>query len=348
MTETARVDPQTGEVQLVSSDGKILPSPSMEIGFPKVDYLTEKIARLYEKGMLVSIDKLSLIPPLDTPLDPAWFGDSAEVQHGIITRKLSMRVTIIDEKTLNEIDKYRKKMRELLNRFSFRLADNMRWIPYKAKELFENEIERINEDGQKLIKSLLKGDSNSFVQERKPFLIKSINDMYREVGKKGKVADEVIEKVVNSLTARITKSQSANFMPKLTYSNVVFSNTTNTWVTPWGQAFALLSDIAAFHRKALSDPFFYRGLRVSEDELIDAMNVADDAVVRDMAKCWPNELKERCKLEISFLKQLGESFIDPRFKCDLVYKLISGETLETLYIILNEAEKEKERDQKSE
>lgn len=340
--ETVQIDPQTGEIQLISSEGKAISSPGEEVGLPKVDYLTEKIARLYEKGMLVSIDKHSRIPPLDAPLNPAWFGDSAEMQHGIITRKLSMRVSIIDEKTLNGIDKYRKKMRDLLNRFSFPLADNMRWLPYTAKELFENEIARINEDGQKLINSFLKGDPSSFVQNKKEMLKNNINNMYRELGKKGEVADNVINKVIDDLTKRISKAQSANLLPKLTYSNIAFNTATNTWATPWGQAFSLLSGIAAFPRKALSDPFFFCGLRVAEEELIDVMNVADDVLIRDMAKSGSTMIKERCKSELAFLTSIEKSILEPRNKCALVYRLINGEKLSILNLLLAEAEEQKE------
>jgi hypothetical protein len=43
---------------------------------------------LYEAGALVSIDKLSRIPPLDAPLDPSLFGDASALQRGNVTRKV--------------------------------------------------------------------------------------------------------------------------------------------------------------------------------------------------------------------------------------------------------------------
>jgi hypothetical protein len=41
---------------------------------------------------------------------------------------------------------------------------------------------------------------------------------------------------------------------------ISFSRTDNAMVSPWGQAFSLLADIAVFPRKALTDSFFFRGL----------------------------------------------------------------------------------------
>jgi hypothetical protein len=81
---------------------------------------------LSDKGVLVSIDKLSRIPPLDAPLNPSLFGDTSELHKGNVTRKVSMRVSIIDEKTLKEIEKRRRGLRILLTKFTFGLADNIR------------------------------------------------------------------------------------------------------------------------------------------------------------------------------------------------------------------------------
>jgi hypothetical protein len=74
-----------------------------------------------------------------------------------------MRVSIIDEQTLKEIEKRRQALRTLLTKFSYGLADNMRWMPAAARELFESELKRINEEGQKVISDLLGGDVGAFI-----------------------------------------------------------------------------------------------------------------------------------------------------------------------------------------
>jgi hypothetical protein len=108
--EVAEVNPNTGDVTLISADGKELPAPTEELGLTKLNPLAERVARLYETGALVSIDKLSRIPPLDAPLDPNLFGDASELQRGNVTRKVKMRVSLIDEK---EIDKRRQGLSAL-------------------------------------------------------------------------------------------------------------------------------------------------------------------------------------------------------------------------------------------
>ena len=114
------------------------------------------------------------------------------------------------------------------------------------------------------------------------------------------MTEDVITRVVESLKDRLTKAQSANFMPKLSYSMVSFVRTDNALVSPWGQAFSLLVDIAAFPRRVLTDGFFLRGLKVSEDDLIEAMNVADDALCRDLRV---RGIKDRCKTELDLLSR---------------------------------------------
>lgn len=322
-----KIDPTTGNVTIEDNKGEEVPSPTEVGGLKKLDQLAEFVACLYEKGSLVSIDKLSRIPPLDAPLDPSIFGDAAELQRGNVKRKVSMRVSVIDEKILKEIDKRRQGMRTLLNRFTFGLADNMRWMPDAAWNLFEKELKRINEEGQKLISDLLKGDIDGFIKEKRPGLIEDINAMYVELGQTGHVTDNEVNRVIGNLKERLNKAQSANFMPTLSFSSVSFKTSDNTMVSPWGQAFSLLSDIVNFPRKALTDSFFFRGLKVPEDDLIEAMNVADDALVRDLGT---RGIKNRCHVELDLLSRIEKAPIESRARCELLYQILQGESFETI------------------
>jgi hypothetical protein len=285
------------------------------------------MARLYDKGALVSIDKLSRIPPLDAPLNPSLFGDRSELQKGNVTRKVSMRVSIIDERTLKEIDKRRQGLRVLLTKFTFGLADNIRWMPIMARKLFESEVNRVNEEGQKLISNLLGGDIDAFIDAKRDALVADINGMHGELGRSGKVTDRVITDVIEDLKDRLRRVQSVSFMPKLSYSVVSFSRTDNALVSPWGQAFSLLADVAAFPRKALSNSFFLRDLKVPEDDLIEAMNVADDALLRNPR---PRGIKDRCKAELNLLTRIEKAPMESRDNCELVWQILSDNSIEAI------------------
>ncbi len=331
----AHVDPETGDVILKSPDGEVIPAPTETLGLAKLDQLAESMARLYEKGALVSIDKLSRIPPLDAPLSPRLFGDVSELQKGNVTRKVTMRVSVIDEGMLAEIEKRRKGLRTVLNKFTFGLADGMRWMPSTARNLFESELTLVNKEGKKLISDLLKGDVDAFLKSRREALVTDINGMYAELGRTGQVTDDVITKVVENLKERLSKTQSCDFMPKLSYSVVGFGRLDNATSSPWGQAFSLLADIAAFPRKALTDRFFFHGIAASEDDLIDAMNVADDALCRDRES---RGIKNRCKAELEVLFRIEKTPMESRKRCELVWRILRGDSAEAIDAELNEVE----------
>jgi hypothetical protein len=238
-----------------------------------------------------------------------------------------MRVSIIDEKTLKEIEKRRRGLRILLTKFTFGLADNIRWMPITARKLLESEVNRVNEEGQKLISDLLGGDSDAFIDAKRDALVADINGMHAELGRSGKVTDRVINEVVDGLKDRLRKVQSVSFMPKLSYSVVSFSRTNNAMVSPWGQAFSLLADVAAFPRKVLTDRFFLSGLKVAEDDLIEAMNVADDALLRNLRA---RGIKDRCKVELNLLTRIEKAPMESRDRCELVWRILSDNSIEAI------------------
>jgi len=178
----ARIDPDTGEVEL-SQSGHPIVSPAEEIGCAKLDAVADRIARLYDKGSLVSVDKLSRIPPLDVPLDPHLFGDSSNIQRGNVARRVNMRITVLDARTLRQMETRRRGLRTLLTKFTFALADNMRWMPSEAQGLFDSELKRLNEEGQKLISDLLTGDVTEFIKDKRAAMVADINAMYAALGK---------------------------------------------------------------------------------------------------------------------------------------------------------------------
>lgn len=311
----------SGDKAAQSANKYVQQSPTEQLGIKPLDSLGEFVAGLYGKGCLVSIDKLSRIPPLDAPLDPKLFGDASELRSGSVTRKVNMRVSVIDDKTLKAIETCRSALRTLLTKFTFGLADNMRWMPNPARKLFEAELARVNEEGLKLIADLLKGDVDAFLLARRDKLVADLNGIYLQLGRPGHVTPDVVAKVVDNLKVRLTKAQYSDFMPKITYSPISFSATEGPFASPWGQAYSLLSDIAAFPRKAHTDSFFFRGVKTSKLELMSAMDVAGDVLLRDSGTF---ELQDRSKLELEFLTVIEAASVESKVRCKLVRQIIEG------------------------
>ncbi len=316
----ATVDPHTGEVTVEES-------ASEEIGIEKLDPFTDEVARIYSRGSLVSIDKYGRTPPLDAPLNPAWFGDEAEIQRGAITRKVTMRISIISEARLKEIEKRRKGIRTLLNRFSLGLADNMRWIPSAAQPLFEAELHRLNEEGRGLLEELFNGDVAAFVSGKRDSVTRDLKAMSEELGR-DVAREDVIDQVLSSFNRRLTNAVTGSLLPSVTYSAVVFRLCSSACSSPWEQAYSFLRDLARFPRKAMTDPFFMRGLKVDEEALLRAMDVADDAL--HSAKGMP---KSRCTDELELLDRIHESRLDPERRCRLVFQVLRGQVEDARAIV---------------
>jgi hypothetical protein len=325
--DLAAIDPETGTLRISSPDGIPITSPTEALGLLALDDVGDAVARLYQKGSLVSIDKLSRVPPLNAPLNPSLFGLSPLIQRGAVTRRLSMHVSIIDERTLKEIDKRRQGIRSLLNWFSFALGDNMRWMPDDARPLFESELDRINNEGQKLLRDLLSNDVKVFVASRMPALTTDLNAMYRELGGTGAVTPDILNRVAETLAQRLERASLGNLLPDVTYSRVGFSASQNDWASPWGQAYSLLAAVAAFPRKVLSDGFFLRGLRVPEKDLFRAMDVADDIL---LAQAATGSLRDRCRAELDLVDRISDASISARERCGFAWRIIRGDRLDTL------------------
>jgi len=100
----------------------------------------------------------------------------------------------------------------------------------------------------------------------------------------------------------------------------------------------LLRSIAEFPRKALTDRFFFRGLQVNEEELIKAMDVCNDALVKRWAQreCSWRELEQRARSELQLIHQIMEDQADPRSKCGALLALIEGHEKERVLKKLEE------------
>lgn len=311
-----------GSVGITSTSSPQPPSPTGQLGLEPLDEYSEKTARLYGKGSVVSINKLTRMPPLDAPIDPRLFGDDAELNQGSVTRKVSMRVSIIDEKRLKEINKLREGVRDMISRFTFALAENMRWIPHTAREELERALQRMSSEGTQLIALLLKDGVDQFIEARREALVRDIQSMYERNHGSGVVPDKVIVRVTESIRDRLNKAKSGDLLPSLSYGSFGFDRTESPRASPWSQACLFLSEIAAFPRRARIDPFFCRGLRLPQEEFLAVMNVADDAMYRNTER---RDSRARCEAELDLLERIKGAEIDGRHRCELIWRMIEGE-----------------------
>lgn len=321
------VDVESGAVTIVNARGQEEDSPFKSVGMPMPDRLSLELARIYERGSLVSIDKLSRVPPLDAPLSPRLLGDEAERQAGGVKRTVSVRVSIFPEADLKEFEKRRKAVRDILDKFTYGLADGMRWMPHKARKLFDAEMRRVENEGRELLGKMIQGKLDEFIKKKRDQLAADIGKMLEQLGRRPQVDDDLLESVMKTLKERVSKSQAVSFTPTLTFSSVGFAVTTSTASDSWGQASSFLYDLAAYPRTLATSDYFLRGLQTGEPELVAAMNVADDCIVPHLDS---RAIKPRAKEELLVIKSIRDASLTPRDRCEFTWRVIRGDRVETL------------------
>jgi hypothetical protein len=326
------VDPESGEVVLIDEHGEPIGSPTEEIGVPKLDHLAEAVARVFDLGALVSIDKLSRIPPLEAPVKPEWFGVDSFRQTGMVRAQTSIKVAPFDETTLKKIDRLRRISGELLPRYSFSLADGVRWIPRQAIPLFEAALTSANDDAKKLLGATIGDSVEAFLVSQRDRIRADAQRMYEVYHPGGRIPDNAVANVLEELKMRLDKTRGDKIIPRVAYSPVAFNpSQSSEWSSPWGQAFALLKGIAEFPRHAMTDRFFWQGIRTDEDALIKAMDVAGDYLVKDYGG---RKAKQQAEIDLDLIKQLEEAAGEVEDKCRALWGLITtGKSTEVVELI---------------
>jgi hypothetical protein len=296
-----------------------------------------EVSRLYRKGFLVNIDKYTRVPPLDAPLRPSLFGEDAELQRGALTRRVSMRISVIDESTSRAIEKRRKALRGLLDRFTFSLADGVRWMPRTARPIFELEAARVESEGRSLVDALVKDGIDKYLSQRRPSVQADIEQMLKATNSRtifGTTVERQVDQVMQTLKDRLEKATKGRFLPTLAYSPVEFLAMEDAGASPWGQALTFLLGIARYPRRAMTDRFFWQGLKVDDEDLLTAMDVAGDAARADRNA---RGFRQRCENELKILERIEQAPAEPRRRSQMVLQVIRGTGTEQLSQELTES-----------
>lgn len=315
------VDPESGEVVLIDEYGEPIDSPTEVMGVPKLDHLAEGVARIFDLGALVSIDKLSRIPPLEAPVKPEWFGVDSFRQTGMVRAQTSIKVAPFDEATLKKIDRLRRVSGELLPRYSFSLADGVRWIPRAAIPLFEAALTAANDDAKRLLGATIGDSVEGFLLSQRDRIQADAQRMYEVYHPGGRIPDNAVGNILEELKIRLDKTRGDKIIPRVAYSPVAFNPShSSEWSSPWGQAFALLKGIAEFPRHAMTDRFFWQGIRTDEDALIKAMDVAGDYLA---AEYGGRKAKQQAAIDLDLIRRLEDASGDAQDKCRALWALIT-------------------------
>ncbi|BBA70620.1 hypothetical protein [Geobacter sulfurreducens] len=315
------VDPETGEVTAIDENGEEVEMPTKSLGVPRLDKVADRVSRLYGKGAMVTIDKGSRIPPLDAPIRAEWFGIKSSRQIGAVTREVKYRISVLDEKLLKDLENRRKSIRQIINAFSYPLAESVCWMPDSARKVMELELERVNKEGNELIGGVIGNDAEKFVKSQISRIIDDANKMYKDFNPNGELGKEVIDEIVSDLTERLQKAMNGRFLPQISYTEVSFSpNKDSETSSCWVQALSLMEAISRFPRELAVDPFKMRGIRINESEYAKVMDVCDDSIYQR------RPYKDIINEELDFIKNILKEGFTAREKCELLLDIIDGKS----------------------
>src|SRR5580658_4730541 len=118
--------------------------------------------------------------------------------------------------------------------------------------------------------------------------------------------EETINEILKALTERFRKATSGNFLPKVSFVKTSFRLGGNSeHVSEWAAARTILRAIAEYPSAGQkSRAYFFRGLKVIEEDLLNAMNVADDQLVPNWFQADSLNI---ALAELEVLEQIDES-----------------------------------------
>jgi len=273
-------------------------------------------------GSLVAVDKASRVPPLEAPVKPEWFGVDSFRQTGMVRAQTSIKVAPFDETMLKKIDRLRRVSGDLLPRYSFALAEGVRWIPKAAIPFFEDALTAANDEAKKLLGAVVRDNIEAFLESQDDRIRADAQRMYEAYHPGGSIPDWAVSEIIDELKARLGRTRGETLIPKVAYSPLAFNPGQNTkWSSPWGPAFQLLKGVAEFRREAMTNTnrFFWQGTRTNEGALVKAMDVAGDYLVDEYGA---RKAKQRAERELGLIKGLEASNADARDRCEALWKLM--------------------------
>lgn len=316
------VDPETGEVTLVDGDGKELTSPTDDIGAPKVDHFAERIVRLFDLGMLVTIDKRTRLPPLEAPIRPEWFDVDSFQQTGVVTTRTSIKISPFDENTLKAINKLISAASDLLPDYSYPLAKGVRWMPKAAIPMFETALESASKLAMDALGEVVGVDINAFLLTQRDRIQTDARKMYRRYHPDRTLPDETVNYIIDELRRRLGPTVGGRLIPTVSYASVVFNPHQSTgWSSQWGQALDLLESIIRQPRATMPNPKAAMREPQQRSDLRVVMDVLGDPI---LSKYGTRDGRKRAIHELQCLDDLLEiDKADDRVTCEAIWTLMA-------------------------
>jgi len=294
------------------------------LGMQPPDKLLQKLSGLLSRGAIITVDKTSRTPPAWLPLRPELLGVPSSEIRGLIEEKRSFRVQIFDKAHSDELERRRQGLKKLIDKLTYPLGEGVRWIPEAARSLLERERGRLEREARTFIDHLLRSDQASSAATRLDRVLKDAEEIYRRYHNSDVPLPSTAQQALASeLEKRLTRLSEGPFLPRVSYNAVQISGPQDSsHASNWSQGRLLLAAIARYARKAVLGKEHMKGHSIPESELLKAMDVCNDLILRHKPR--DSKLKRRARWELILLEQILDQDCDDRKKCELIFDLIEN------------------------
>jgi hypothetical protein len=311
---------------------------SAELGLPDVDPLTVRMARLFDAGSIVTIDRGTRAPPLAVPVPTEWFGEQRNDRVGAASRRVEYRIELVNEHESDWFERIRQTTSQLLRHLGCSISDGQWWVPDRAWPSFERHMWTASREGQAALRGLIGDSVVAFVETQRERIRTDLEKLLRRAGRPNRVPEADLDDLLVDARRRIEAAFRFDFVARVNRVRATFASSTGSrWASNWSQAFRLLRELALVTRQSLADDRFRRRLPHVGDsglepmELLEAMNVLDDRIVSEARASGSPisttpELSARIRTEITLLNAVGNVDVPNRDKADAVLKLIEGDS----------------------
>ncbi|MEI6395818.1 MAG: response regulator [Verrucomicrobiota bacterium] len=326
MTRDMRADLQT--VERLTAQARLGPQATKDMpdSFKgrqraELDGLICSLSEVFRRGKLLAVNKNSRSKSLNVPVKASFLGEDSAQTVGVLTRRISFSLTILDAETADAIESCRK-INDLVKLLSFPLEANARWIPDAAIRLLERELTARNDQGVMLLRQAIGPDFEAFMRRQESIVRENLTRLYQQAETSGRASEQQVQEILQDVRGRLQSVLDGELTAHPIFSELDMGNLAERaddarWTSP----LSLLHNAVLLFRTAATDPGFDRTFKFStfdRQTFLETMNVFDDPIGHR-----PDP--ERAAREIRQLEAVAASPVSLLEKCRLVWGIMKGE-----------------------
>jgi two-component system chemotaxis response regulator CheY len=287
------------------------------------DVIGARLVEAFQRGKLAAPSQIRS-KSLNVPIRAAVVGENSEQARGLVTRKTSFTLKILDDATTKGIENCRK-INDVVRLLSYQVDGGRRWMPDGAIRLLEAEISARNAQGVMLLRQAIGSNLEVFLAKHEPIIRENLDLLCRESQPGARAPEERVQAVLEDMRQRFQPAFEGSITALPVFTNMDLASLTEEDEDgKWEPAYRLLEQAARLFRSAVVDSSFDRQFKFStfdRQAFLEAMNVFSDPML--MAP-----LPEKAQADLDQLDRIAEAKDGWRKKTCQVWALVRGQGAE--------------------